>query len=117
MLIRRRDILLYRRTEKPRIDIDDPEFGAKKKQYDLVNAFLARLRNPDGSFADSVTDYAAPDALAQRLVSVGRNVPVHAEDVKELCFPDLPPYHRRAPSLTGITTEHSSQQRVFFERL
>ena len=63
------DILLYRRTEKPRIDIDDPEFGAKKKQYDLVNAFLARFRNPDGSFAGSVTNYAAPDALAQRLVS------------------------------------------------
>src|SRR5512147_762458 len=53
------DILLYRRTEKPRIDIDDPEFDAKKKQHDLVNVFLARFRNPDGSFAGSVTDYVA----------------------------------------------------------
>jgi hypothetical protein len=31
---------------------------------------------------------------------IGRNVPVHAEDVEELCFPNLPPHHRRAPSLT-----------------
>jgi tetratricopeptide (TPR) repeat protein len=63
------DVLLYRRTEKPRIDIDDPELAAKKKQYELVNTFLARFHNADGSFAGSVTDYAAPDALEQRLVS------------------------------------------------
>ena len=47
---------------------------------------------------------------------IGRNMPVHTKDVEKLCLPDLPPHHRRAPSLTqaeGITTEHSSQQRVF----
>lgn len=63
------DILLYRRTERPRIDIDDPELDEKKRQYGLVSAFLARFRNPDGSLAGSVTDYPAPEALAQRLVS------------------------------------------------
>src|SRR5512132_2783201 len=47
---------------------------------------------------------------------IGWNVSIYAEDIEELRFPDLPPHHRRAPSLTqaeGITTEHSSQQRVF----
>lgn len=63
------DILLYRRKEKPRIDIDDPDADAKRAQYESVNAFLARFRNPDGSFAGSVTDYPAPDALTQRLTS------------------------------------------------
>jgi hypothetical protein len=63
------DILLYRRTQKPLIEIDDPDFETKKKHYDLVNGFLSRFRNPDGSFAGSVTDYAAPDALVERLVS------------------------------------------------
>jgi hypothetical protein len=47
---------------------------------------------------------------------IGRNMPVHTKDVEKLCLPDLPPHHRRAPSLTqteGITTGHRSQQRLF----
>jgi len=47
------DILVYRRTGKPMIEIDDPDFDAKKSQFDLVNGFFAAFQNPDGSFKRS----------------------------------------------------------------
>jgi hypothetical protein len=50
-----RRILLYRRTEKPRPDIDDPDFAEKRKQYQLVQQFFERFKAPDGSQTVSYT--------------------------------------------------------------
>ena len=61
------DILVYRRTQKPRIDVDDPEFEAKKAQYDAVKTFFSGFMNPDGSFARSFISYEGPDVFGDRL--------------------------------------------------
>ena len=50
-------VWLYRRTEKPRIDIDDPDFDAKRDQWRKVAAFFSALNNADGSIASGVNEY------------------------------------------------------------
>ena len=54
------DVLVYRRTEKPRVDLDDPDFDEKRAQLRLVQSFFARFRNADGSLAGGVNEYATP---------------------------------------------------------
>ncbi|MGP0088975.1 MAG: AAA family ATPase [Xanthobacteraceae bacterium] len=60
-------VLLYRRTEKPAAELDDPEFDAKRAQYRLVQQFFERFRNPDGSLKGSVHTYARPDEFRDLL--------------------------------------------------
>jgi WD40 repeat protein len=39
-----RSVLIYRRTTKPRVDVDDPEYAIKQAQYRAVDAFVASLK-------------------------------------------------------------------------
>jgi Uncharacterized conserved protein len=48
-------VYVYWRTEKPKLDIDDPAFGVKQAQYQQVTAFCERIRAAGG-----VNGYAAP---------------------------------------------------------
>jgi len=50
-------IWVYRHTDKPRIDVDDPEFEAKRQQYQAIKDFITKLKNPDGSLNGGVNDY------------------------------------------------------------
>jgi hypothetical protein len=52
-----RRILLYRRTEKPRLEIDDSDFEEKRKQYQLVQEFFKRFEGADGSLTGGYTPY------------------------------------------------------------
>jgi hypothetical protein len=53
----RPDIFVYRRTEKPKVELDDPALPEKLRQFKLVDQFFERFMNPDGSFRGSVTPY------------------------------------------------------------
>ncbi len=61
------EILLYRRTEKPRIDVDDPELEAKRSQYQKVEAFFTRFQGAGGSLTGSFNEYATPDGFRELL--------------------------------------------------
>ncbi len=50
-------VWLYRCTEKPKIDIDDPDFDAKRDQWKKVADFFSALNNADGSIAGGVNEY------------------------------------------------------------
>jgi len=54
-------VLLYRRTEKPKIDLDDTDFDGKREQYRLVGQFFAGLRNPDSSIGHAAHSYEKPE--------------------------------------------------------
>ena len=41
-------VWLYRRTEKPKLEIDDPDFDTKRDQWLEVKDFFAALNNSDG---------------------------------------------------------------------
>lgn len=60
-------VLLFRRTEKPRVELDDPDFDEKRAQFRAVNDFFARFRNPDGSIKAGVNEYATPAEFKELL--------------------------------------------------
>jgi len=53
-------ILIYRKKEPPRIDLDDPEYSAKRTQYERVKSFFAQFVAPDGSIRQGVNTYLLP---------------------------------------------------------
>lgn len=55
-----RPVFVYRRTEKPRIELDDPAFDAKRAQYDAVRRWFDGLRDSDGAWRSGVNEYATP---------------------------------------------------------
>ena len=55
-----RPVFVYRRTEKPRIELDDPAFDAKRAQYDAVRRWFDGLRDADGAWRSGVNEYASP---------------------------------------------------------
>jgi len=61
-----RPVFVYRRTEKPRIDLDDADFDAKRSQYDAVRRWFESLRDADGA-RTGVNEYATPAQFQQLL--------------------------------------------------
>jgi hypothetical protein len=57
------DVLVYRRTERPKVELDDDDYPEKLAQYQKVKSFFAQFRNPDGSLVGGVNEYPAPDAF------------------------------------------------------
>ncbi len=63
----KRPVLLYRRSERPSLSIDDPELDEKRQQWRLVGDFFARFVAPDGSISTAYTTYASPAEFCARL--------------------------------------------------
>ena len=61
-----RPVFVYRRTEKPRIDLDDTDFEAKRSQYDAVRRWFETLRDANGA-RTGVNEYATPAQFQQLL--------------------------------------------------
>jgi hypothetical protein len=53
------DVLVYWRTEKPKVELDDNDYPEKLAQYQKVKSFFARFRNTDGSLVGGINEYAA----------------------------------------------------------
>ena len=62
-------VLLYRRTERPSILIDDPELDVKRTQFEAVQRFFERFRNPDGSHNGSYHSYGKASDFPELLRS------------------------------------------------
>ena len=60
---RRPRVWVYRRTEEPRVRLNDPEHDEKVAQWKSVSAFFDGLTNPDGSLAAGVNTYETPEAF------------------------------------------------------
>ena len=60
-------VLLYRRSEKLKVAIDDPTFEEKRSQFQLIELFFKRLRNPDGSLGGSFHLYETASDFADLL--------------------------------------------------
>jgi len=45
-----RPVFVYRRTDKPRIELDDAAFDARRAQYDAVRRWFDGLRDADGAW-------------------------------------------------------------------
>jgi hypothetical protein len=64
---KRPPVLVYRRTEKQRVDLDDPDLDSKRNQLKEVELFLARFKNPDGSLSGGFNTYATPSEFKELL--------------------------------------------------
>ena len=73
----RPQVLVYRRTEEPKIGLRDPQKKEKEEQFERVGAFFARFRNADGSLADRAA-FLGPQQLD--LLKAG----IEADDVGAL---------------------------------
>jgi hypothetical protein len=62
----RPQILVYRRTEEPKIGLRDPDFAEKLRQYSLVEQFFARFRDTNGSLQGGFAEYNSPSDFADR---------------------------------------------------
>ncbi|MET0539254.1 MAG: hypothetical protein ABWZ64_15135 [Xanthobacteraceae bacterium] len=51
-------VYIYRRTAKPRIDLDDPELDDKRAQYEAVKRFFGAFTNRDRSLQSGLNSYA-----------------------------------------------------------
>ena len=60
-------VLVYRRTEVPRFEADDPEIEKKLEQWQLIKSFFASFSNPDGSIRSAVNTYDTPDGFEKKL--------------------------------------------------
>jgi tetratricopeptide (TPR) repeat protein len=63
----KKPVWVYRRTQVPKIDLDDAEIDRKRAQYTAVKAFVAGFENPDGSLRAGFTPYPTPADLAKIL--------------------------------------------------
>ena len=67
-------VLVYRRTEEPKIGLRDPQKKEKEEQFERVEAFFTQFRNADGSLKSGVNDYETPkefkDLLRQHLEDI-----------------------------------------------
>ena len=63
------EILVYRRTEKPLVSIDNPQLDQKREQYERVEAFFASFANADGSIRQGYNRYTTPDHFREQFES------------------------------------------------
>lgn len=84
-------VYVYRRMEKPKIDLDDADFDKKRAQYVAVKAFFGGFENPDGSLRAGFASYAVPGDFAKILRQhleafvnerMGTKVPAEAAQIR-----------------------------------
>jgi hypothetical protein len=62
-----RMVWLYRRTQAPSVELDDPHYEVKRQQYLSVKAFFAQLDGTDGVLLGGVNDYENVRVFTERL--------------------------------------------------
>lgn len=68
-------VLLYRRTTEVSITLSDPHRAEEERQYDLVQDFFARLRDPaTGAILRGHKEYTAPEHFRDELTTDLREV-------------------------------------------
>jgi len=60
-------VLVYRRMGVPSLQLEDPEFEEKTRQWKAVKAFFGEFRNPDGSFKGAYNEYDGPAQFRDKL--------------------------------------------------
>jgi hypothetical protein len=109
-------ILVYRRTEKPRVELDDPRLDDRRCQFHAVHQFFDRFLNSDGSVRRGWSEYETPGGFRQRLENDLKHLlrEYFSDVLRETAAQKIPrwkgsPY----PGLRGFTTDESP---IFFGR-
>ncbi|WP_086668598.1 HEAT repeat domain-containing protein [Lentzea kentuckyensis] len=107
-------VLLYRRTTELLISASDPERTKKQEQYDRVEGFFARLRDPvTGAILRGHKGYAAPEQFREELSADLREV-LHRLVVGE-ARQDTGPRWRGSP-FPGLRSFTPNDAPIYFGR-
>jgi HEAT repeat protein len=113
------ETLIYRRTEKILLDVDDPEFNRKREERQKVLTFFSRFRNPDGSFRGGVNEYATPTDFKELLEKNLREIITEHLEAEPLgraaTASAAPAVWQRAP-YPGLRAFASDEAAIFFGR-
>ena len=111
----RRQILVYRRSEIPKAELNDPQWEEKRRQYERVDRFMERFRNPDGSFQKGWTPYATPTEFKDRLASDLKHVLRQRLAASGVAVEKTPPGWSGSP-YPGLRAFTTSEASIFFGR-
>lgn len=111
-----RPVFVYRRTEKPRIELDDPQFDAKRAQFEALSRWFADVeRDADGSLHAGINEYATPTEfralLRQHLEAfIGRRLTEDSGNVAAASAraPAPAPAAAARPTVAPAPAEHRS---------
>ena len=92
-------VLLYRRSEEPKIGLRDPKKKEKEEQFERVEAFFARFRNSDGSLTGGVNEYATAADFKPLLRQ-------HLDEILHRLLPHPPAGGDQAPAAPSIPPEY-----------
>jgi tetratricopeptide (TPR) repeat protein len=67
-------ILMYRRTEPVRVDLDDPDYDDKRRQYEAVKQFFAERMRRGSAGARGFVTYESPSEFEARFATDIRSV-------------------------------------------
>jgi hypothetical protein len=102
----RPDILVFRRTEAPRLAVSDQNLEEKVHQYRLVEQFFARFRAPDGSLLGAFNAYETPSEFRESLKNaLSVLVRRRAKDIKR--------FEERAIAATASGPVSTGRESVF----
>jgi hypothetical protein len=108
----RPEIFVYRRMEDYRINVKDPNWTEKRRQYELVEQFFENFKNPDGSFRRGWTPYDAPTDFKTRFANDLKSI--LRERLKETSTEAVTSWAGSPhPGLRPFTNEEST---IFFGR-
>jgi tetratricopeptide (TPR) repeat protein len=65
----RPEILVYRRNDPPKVDLNDPKLDEKREQLRLVGQFFQQFTNPDGSARGGFQPYTGAEEFKARVVA------------------------------------------------
>ncbi|MFN2218193.1 MAG: SUMF1/EgtB/PvdO family nonheme iron enzyme [Anaerolineae bacterium] len=118
-------VWLYRRTQVPDLNLEDPEFDEKRRQWQMVKAFFEALQGQDGSLTGGVNAYRMPDEfrrqfeqhLRDRLTAVVEELKAPEAAASNLPAPEEKdqPLWTRAP-YPGLEAFKPEQAPIFFGR-
>lgn len=67
-------ILMYRRAETPRVDLDDPDHDEKRRQYESVKQFVAERVRPGTAGGRGFVTYGSPSEFEARFATDVRSL-------------------------------------------
>ena len=116
------EVWVYRGKQAPSVQLDDPKRKEKEKQWDLIQAFFAEFRNPDGSYRIFCKEYDEPSEFKDQLDEDLRDfltsyLKDHPPDKAEVSIPPVEPTWdaSRAP-YPGLRAYLPEEALIFYGR-
>jgi HEAT repeat protein/energy-coupling factor transporter ATP-binding protein EcfA2 len=116
-------VAIYRRTEKPQIDLSAPDVIDRYQQYQQVDKFFEQFKNADGSLRGGINQYESPaefqtfieNDLKEMILQVLER-PETASPIEPPPTAELPPSIWKGSPFPGLRAFTADDEPIFFGR-